>query len=164
MTKLAPTWMLLGALPLAAADVAVPRACTPEVNRHLMELLQNHGQGPVDNVMVCGQTVSSSRPQHGRGGEHQILPLQVRFPGGVTKLVEVVTNDDLDGHVTAPPHATVLAYGQAFFDNTRQFAAGIHEVHCASHRGADDGWVVVNGTRYPETCRGFEPRRRHRRR
>lgn len=154
----------LMALPLSAAqDVPVPSACTPAVNRKLMDLLKEGPRGPVDNVMVCGETVSSSRPQHGRGGDHQILPVQVRFPDGSSKLIEVVTNDDLDGRVTAPTHATVLAYGQAFFDNTRQFAAGIHDVHCATHQGADNGWVVVNGARYPETCNGFQPRRRRRR-
>lgn len=129
-----------------------------------MTLLRGGPGEPVDNVMVCGETISASRPQHGRGGAHQILPLQVRFPDGSSKLVEVVTNDDLDGRVTAPAHATVLAYGQAFFDNTRQFAAGVHEVHCATHEGADNGWVVVNGARYPESCSGFAPRHSRRRR
>jgi hypothetical protein len=154
---------LMFAVSLHAADVAVPSACTPEVNRRLMDLLKSGAGGPVDNVMVCGQTISSSRPQNGRGGDHQILPLQVRFPDGSSKLIEVVTNDELDGRVTAPPHASVLAYGQAFFDNTRRFAAGIHDVHCATHRGADNGWVVVNGARYPESCGGFQPRRQRRR-
>ncbi|MDP9107218.1 MAG: hypothetical protein M3N49_14970, partial [Candidatus Eremiobacteraeota bacterium] len=64
----------------------------------------------------------------------------------------VVTNDDLDGRVTAPRGATVFAYGQYFqtTDRQRPFVAGVHDVHCATHRGADNGWVVVNGTRYPQ--------------
>jgi len=68
------------------------------------------------------------------------------------KLIEVVTNDELDGKVTAPANASVFAYGQAFFSHTRNFAAGVHEVHCATHRGADNGWVVVNGEKHPASC------------
>ena len=54
---------------------------------------------------------------------------------------------DLDGVVTAPKGAQVFAYGQAFFDQGSRFVAGIHDVHCATHRGADNGWVVVNGAK-----------------
>ena len=71
---------------------------------------------------------------------------------GNTRLVEVVTNDDLDGVVTAPVNAQVLAYGQAFFPSHGRFAAGIHDVHCSTHRGADHGWVVVNGQQHPASC------------
>jgi hypothetical protein len=76
----------------------------------------------------------------------------VTFADGSTKLVEVVINDELDGKITAPAKAPVFAYGQAFFDNTGHFAAGIHDVHCSTHRGADNGWVVVNGAKHPDSC------------
>jgi len=134
-------------------DVAVPSACTPAVNQHLAELLSSSHDGPVDNVMVCGITASSSRTQHGgRHGDHQIIPLRVSLPDGAMKLVEVVSNDDLDGKVTAAANVTVFAYGQAFFSHTKQFVAGIHDVHCATHRGADNGWVVVDGVKHPAKC------------
>ena len=140
----------------AAHDVPVPASCTPEINQKLANLLQAGTQAPVDNVMVCGITISPSRPQRGGShGTHEILPLTVVFPGGATKLVEVVTNDALDGKITAPAKAAVFAYGQAFFDNTGHFVAGIHDVHCSTHRGADNGWVVVNGTKYPASCPSF---------
>jgi hypothetical protein len=138
---------------LAAGDVPVPATCTPEVNARLGALIAAGQQAPVDNVMVCGITIGSSRPlRPGRHGGHQLLPLSVQFPGGPSRLVEVVTNDERDGRVTAPPRAQVFAYGQAFFGNLRQFAAGVHDVHCSTHAGADNGWVVVNGVRSPAAC------------
>jgi hypothetical protein len=153
---------LLGALVLvflvvgnacAARDVPVPATCTPAVNQKLADLIASPPPHPVDNVMVCGVTASSSRTQHGgRHGDHQIIPLRVLLPDGSMKLVEVVSNDALDGKVTAPANAPVFAYGQAFFSHTKKFAAGIHDVHCATHRGADNGWVVVNGDKHPASC------------
>jgi hypothetical protein len=134
-------------------DVAVPASCTPEVNQNLAGLLAQQTTGNVDNVMVCGTTISPSRTQRGgRHGSHEILPLLVNLPGAGSKLVEVVINDDLDGVVTAPKGAQVYAYGQAFFDQGSRFVAGIHDVHCATHRTADNGWVVVNGMKSPTSC------------
>lgn len=130
----------------------VPASCTAQVNEKLASLVGT-GADHVDNVMVCGVTVSSSRTQHGgRHGDHQILPLRVTMPGGNVQLVEVVTNDELDGRVTSGPGATVFAYGQAFFPTHGHFVAGIHDVHCSTHRGADDGWVVVDGRKFPSSC------------
>ena len=145
--------VLCGSLPVWSSDVTVPAKCTPEINKKFADLITSNQQTPADNVMVCGTTASSSRRQRGsRHGDHQILPVRVVMPDGSMKLVEVVTNDDLDGRVTAPANAEVFAYGQAFFSHTGSFAAGIHEVHCATHRGADNGWVVVNGEKHPESC------------
>jgi hypothetical protein len=134
-------------------DVPVPQSCAPEVNQKLAGLLAQQRQENVDNVMVCGMTISPSRTQRGgEHGSHQILPLMVNLPDAGAKLVEVVTNDDLDGVVTAPKGAQVFAYGQAFFDQGSRFVAGIHDVHCATHRTADNGWVVVNGMKAPANC------------
>ena len=142
---------------LAANDVPVPASCTAQVNQRLADLVAQHGQGTVDNVMVCGTTISPSRTQSGGPhGSHQVLPLLVNLPGSGTQLVEVVTNDDLDGVVTAPKGAAVFAYGQAFFPSRGRFAAGIHDVHCATHRGADNGWVVVNGSKAPASCSNWQ--------
>src|ERR1700744_994032 len=92
-------------------DVAVPQSCTPEVNQKLAGLLAQQTQNNVDNVMVCGTTISPSRTQRGgEHGSHEVLPLVVNLPGAGSKLVEVVTNDDLDGVVTAPKGALVYAY------------------------------------------------------
>ncbi len=148
----------------AATDVPVPASCTPAVNAGLANLLASHPAQPVDNVMVCGVTVSSSRTQRGGPhGNHEILPLRVTLPDGSVRLVEVVTNDDLDGVVTAPAQVPVFALGQAFFPSGGRFVAGVHDVHCATHAGADNGWVVVSGTKYPASCNSFQPhgRRRH---
>ena len=136
-----------------ANDVPVPASCTPSVNQNLGQLLASGQQADVDNVMVCGVTISPSRPQRaGRHGAHEILPVLAVFPDGSKKLVEVVINDDLDGRITAPVNASVFAYGQAFFSNTGKFVAGVHDVHCSTHQGADNGWVVVNGQKHPTSC------------
>ncbi len=138
---------------VAQRDVAVPTSCTPQVNQKLYGLLSSGQRGSVDNVMVCGITTSSSRTQRGGAhGNHEILPLRVTMPNGDVRPVEVVTNDDLDGIVTAPVNASVFAYGQAFFSSGGKFAAGIHDVHCSTHRGANNGWVVVNGVKHPASC------------
>ena len=137
----------------AQNNVPVPQSCAPQVNEKLGNLLGSGQTQAVDNVMVCGVTASASRTQSGGPhGSHQILPLRVTFPDGNTRLVEVVTNDDLDGVVTAPVHAQVYAYGQAFFPSRGRFVAGIHDAHCSTHRGADNGWVVVNGQQHPANC------------
>jgi hypothetical protein len=134
-------------------DVSVPQSCTPEVNQKLAGLLAQQTTQYVDNVMVCGTTISPSRTQRGgRHGSHEILPLVVNLPGAGSKLVEVVINDDLAGVVTAPKGAQVYAYGQAFFDQGSRFVAGIHDVHCSTHRTADNGWVVVDGQKSPASC------------
>ncbi|MGC2163180.1 MAG: hypothetical protein WA634_14810 [Silvibacterium sp.] len=138
---------------VAQRSVPVPGSCTPQVNQKLAGLLNSDQHRDVDNVMVCGITVSSSRTQYGGPhGNHEILPLRVTMPGGDVRLVEVVINDDLDGRVTAPAHVSVFAYGQAFFPSRGRFVAGIHDVHCSTHRGADNGWVVVNGAQHPVHC------------
>lgn len=151
-----PLAIALGCAALSATaqhNVPVPSSCTPQVNQELFTLLGSGQRHPVDNVMVCGVTVSSSRTQHGGPhGDHEILPLRVTMPDGDVRLVEVVINDDLDGRITASASAQVFAYGQAFFPSRGRFVAGIHDVHCSTHRGADNGWVVVNGAQHPVNC------------
>lgn len=135
----------------SSADVAVPQRCTPEVNARIATLIAAGGRHEIDNVMVCGTTISSSRPlPDGPYGGHQLLPLRVLLPGAGAQLVEIVTNDDLDGVVTAPRGASVFAYGQFYIPAHRPFVAGIHDTHCATHRGADNGWVWVAGVTYPQ--------------
>lgn len=146
--------LFCAALPArAAGNVAVPSRCTPAVNQKLAAVVASGTRRDVDNVMVCGVTISPSRRQRAREhGAHEILPLMVTFPDRSTHLVEVVVNDDLDGVVTAPRGAAVFAYGQAFIPSRGHFAAGIHDVHCSTHRSADNGWVVINGAKHPSAC------------
>jgi len=135
-----------------ATDVPVPSACTPDVNARLAQLIQSGTRKDVDNVMLCGSTTKPSQPQKsGPHGGHEILSIRAQLPGMGTRLIQVAINDALDGVVTAPSKATVFAYGQAYFDNTGKFAAGIHDVHCSTHQGADNGWIVVNGMKWPAT-------------
>jgi hypothetical protein len=147
--------LLAAVLPTAAQrNAPVPEVCTPQVNARLAHLLDEGRRGHVDNVMVCGITVSPSRHQRGyQHGAHEILPLRATMPDGNVRLIEVVINDDLDGVVTASARVPMFAFGQAFFPSRGRFAAGIHDVHCSTHRGADNGWVVVNGVKHPVSCR-----------
>ncbi len=145
--------LVLPAAAMAQRDVPVPARCTSSVNQNLFNLLGAGRKGDVDNVMVCGVTSRRSYTQHGGShGSHEILPLLVKMPDGGTQAVEVVINDDLDGVVTAPADASVFAFGQAFFPSRGRYVAGIHDVHCSTHRGADNGWVVVNGVKHPPSC------------
>ena len=140
-------------LALAQPDVPVPARCTASVNQKLFDLLSSGRHGDVDNVMVCGTTSGPSYTQRGGShGPHEILPLLVKMPDGSSQPVEVVINDDLDGVITAPADAKVFAYGQAFFTSGGRYVAGFHDVHCSTHRGADNGWVVVNGVKHPPSC------------
>lgn len=62
--------------------MAVPQSCTPDVNQKLAGLLAQQTTENVDNVMVCGVTISPSRMQRGGAhGSHQVLPLLVNLPG-----------------------------------------------------------------------------------
>jgi hypothetical protein len=99
----------------AAKDVPVAKNCTPNVNSRLADLVKDGTRHDVDNVMVCGVTTRPSQPQRpGRNGGHRILSLRVELPGIGTCLVQVAINDALDGIITAPAHAIVFAYGQAY--------------------------------------------------
>ena len=154
----------------------VPSTCDAGVNQGLAQLIaQSQGAGSSvhqDNVMVCGTALRPSLAQHAGHsgtGAHHLLILTVPAQSGPLT-VEVVTNDTLDGVVTANQGDAVFAYGQAFVDpGSRQvggfaIAGGLHEPHCATHAGADDGWVVVAGTRYPQGGCPYTPFvRRHRR-
>lgn len=138
---------------VAQRDVPVPSRCTPSANQKLFDLLNTDTRRDVDNVMVCGVTSGPSYTQRGgQHGNHEILPLLVKMPDGSSQAVEVVINDELDGVVTAPGEASVFAFGQAFFPSHGRYVAGIHDVHCSTHRGADNGWVVVNGAKHPPSC------------
>lgn len=161
-----------------AATQPVPSACTPMVNQTLAQFVASHqGAGQEadqDNVMVCGTMLRNSLTQHaGHSGHgaHEVLILSVPTANGSLQ-IEVVTNDQLDGVVTGNKGDAVFAYGQAYVDAKPiraggfTVAGGVHEPHCATHAGADDGWVVVAGKRYPAgTCSDAQSRTAtHRRR
>jgi hypothetical protein len=135
-------------------DVPVPAACTPGINQRLAEIIASGTRRDIDNVMVCGIATSRTRLQAGgRHGNHHVTTLAVQLPGDQTVNVQVVTNDDLDGVVVARPNDPVFAYGQAYISHGL-WAAGIHDVHCSTHPGADNGWVVVAGVKTPQSCPG----------
>jgi hypothetical protein len=135
-----------------AKDVPVPAVCTPQVNQGLAALIASHTTRNVNNIMVCGVATQKSRLQGARQhGTHHVTTLEVQLPNGQTVNVQVVTNDDLDGVVVASPNDQVYAYGQGYLTHGL-WVAGVHDVHCSTHPGADNGWVVVAGTKTPSSC------------
>jgi hypothetical protein len=145
--------LLLHGVCFAAKDVPVPSSCTPQVNRGLEELIRSNTRRDVDNIMVCGVASQHSRVQRGgRHGSHHVISLAVDLPDDGKVEVQVVVNDDLVGVVEANEGDRVFAYGQGYIAHGR-WAAGVHDVHCSTHPGADNGWVVVNGRRAPTACR-----------
>jgi hypothetical protein len=143
----------VGCVPaFAANDVPVPSSCTPQVNQKLADMIASRTHKDLDNIMVCGVATSKSRVQHGgQHGNHHVASLKVQLTSGESVNVQVVSNDDLDGPITANQGDQVFAYGQGY--NTHgKWVAGVHDVHCSTHRGADNGWVVVNGDKTPKTC------------
>ena len=138
----------------AATDVPVPAACTAVVNAPLAALVTAGAPDQVDNVIVCGTVARATYFQSSRGpaGSHHVTSVAAPIATGGTLLVQVVTNDRLDGVVSAQTGDRVFALGQFYQTTVRQrpFAAGLHDTHCATHRGADNGWIVVNGNRWPK--------------
>lgn len=156
--------LLIGAVMGAHASTRpVPSVCNAGVNSGLATFVAQHGGGQEseqDNVMVCGTMTRDSFVQHAGHsgtGAHVVLLLSVPSPNGSLQ-VEVVSNIDLDGKVTARQGDTVFAYGQAYVDakpiraGGQVVQAGVHDTHCSTHAGADDGWIVVAGKRYPKSC------------
>jgi hypothetical protein len=136
----------------AAKDVPVPKTCAPQVNQGLANLIASGTRRDVDNIMVCGVAAEASRFQRARQhGSHHVTTLDVGLPGGQSVKVQVVTNDELDGVVTARQGDPVFAYGQGYIAHGL-WSAGVRDVHCSTHPGADNGWVVVAGVKTPASC------------
>lgn len=136
----------------AANNVPVPASCTPQVNARLAELIAQDSRRDVDNIMACGVATQKTRVQQGGPhGSHHVTTIAVQLPGGQTVNVQIVTNDDLDGPVVAQVNDPVFAYGQGYISHGL-WAAGIHDTHCSTHPGADNGWVVVAGVKSPKSC------------
>lgn len=103
----------------------------------------------VEGVMVCG--VVSGRPYE-RGGPHGLhayIPVRVVAPGGATYITQVIPNEELDGRIVVRQGDRIVALGQFVYPNYRAGYEGlIHDTHPATHRGAADGYVEVNGKIY----------------
>jgi len=103
----------------------------------------------VEGVQVCG--VVAGRPYE-RGGEHGLhvyIPVRVEAPGGASYLTQVIPNEELDGRIVVHDGDTIFALGQFVYPNYRFGYEGlIHDTHPATHRGAADGYVEVNGKIY----------------
>lgn len=114
-------------------------------------MIRNHPRGYVENVMVCG-VATGTRVNHGRQhGSHHIITLSVNLPQDGTVMVQVAINDSLDGAVSAKGRDSVFAYGPGYV-TPGAWKAGVHDVHCSTHPTANNGWVVVNDVKTPNSC------------
>lgn len=133
-------------------DVPVPVACTPAVNLRLEQtLVDARPKGYVENVMVCGVAQKTTVNSGGAHGSHHLITVAAVLPHAGTKMVQIAINDSLDGPVTAQRGQNVFAFGQGY-TASGLWVAGVHDVHCSTHRGADNGWVVVAGVKTPASC------------
>lgn len=132
-------------------NVPVPRSCTPAINQKLEQMIRERPNGYVENVMVCGISRGTRVNSGGRHGSHHIITVSAPLSHDSSALVQVAVNDSLDGPVSAQNGQQVFAYGQGYISGG-PWAAGVHDVHCSTHRGADNGWVVVNGVKAPASC------------
>jgi hypothetical protein len=134
-------------------NVPVPPSCVPQVNAKLQEMIREHSRRYVENVMACGIATGTRVNHGGQHGSHHIITLRVKLPHDGTVNIQIAVNDTLNGPVSARPGDSVFAYGQGYVTGG-PWAAGIHDVHCSTHRSADNGWVVVNGVQKPSFCPG----------
>lgn len=152
--------LLSSSMAWTANNVPVPAQCTPQVNTKLADMIASGTRQDIDNIMACGVATEKTRTQKaGPHGSHHMTTVAVQLPGGQKANIQVVTNDALDGIVTAKPGDSIFAYGQGYITHGA-WVAGIHDTHCSTHRGADNGWIVVNGVKTPSTCTSDSPRRR----
>jgi hypothetical protein len=132
-------------------DVPVPASCTPSVNQKLQQMIRDQPRGYVENVMVCGIAQKTTVNHGGRHGSHHLITVSVQLPDDGVAKVQIAINDTLDGAVSAKPSDQVFAYGQGYITGGA-WVAGVHDVHCSTHRSADNGWIVVSGVKTPESC------------
>lgn len=140
-----------GAALAQGRDVPVPSSCTPQVNAKLQQMIEANPRGYTENVMACGVATGTRVNNGGPHGSHHIITVKVELPQDGTKYIQIAINDSLDGAVSANAGDSVFAYGQGYIAHGK-WVAGIHDVHCSTHPTADNGWVVVNGTKTPSSC------------
>ena len=155
--------VLAGTLRMAAQglDVPVPTACTPAVNQTLQQLVHDRPRGYVENVMVCGIAQKTTVNHGGPHGSHHLITVAVMLPVDGLKLVQIAINDALDGPVSARSGQSVFAFGEGYTTGGL-WVAGVHDVHCSTHPGAENGWVVVEGVKTPSSCPARYARQRRR--
>ena len=132
-------------------DVPVPDSCTPAVNQKLQQMIHNPPKKYLENVMVCGIAQKTTVNHGGQHGSHHIITVLVQLPDDGPAKVQIAINDSLDGAVSAKHGDPIFAYGQGYITHGA-WVAGIHDVHCSTHRSADNGWVVVAGGKTPTSC------------
>jgi hypothetical protein len=145
-----PKSALVSALLALAACSSAPaqQTCTPQTNAKFQESIMAR-RHIVEGVMVCGIVAARPYQRGGPHGLHVYIPVRVAAPGGATYLTQVIPNEELDGRIVVAKGDRITALGQFVYPNYRQGYEGlIHDTHPATHRGAADGYVEINGKTY----------------
>jgi len=132
---------------LAGCAPAPPATCTPQVNAAFQAdiVARRH---IVEGVMVCGTVSGRPREYGGEHGLHVYIPVRLEAPGGATYTTEVIPNEQLDGRIDVHEGDRIIALGQFVYTTRYGYDGLIHDTHPATHRGAADGYVEVNGKLY----------------
>ena len=128
--------------------IVAATTCTPAMNAGFQESIMN--RRPVaEGVSVCGTVVGHPYERGGEHGLHAYIAVRVEAPGGATYITQIIPNEELVGRIVVHPGDAIAALGQFVYPNHRAGYEGlIHDTHHATHRGAIDGYVSVNGTTY----------------
>jgi hypothetical protein len=132
---------------LAGCAPAREQTCTPQVNARFQESVVSR-RHIVEGVAVCGIVSGRVHESGGIHGEHVYIPVKLEAPGGATYTTEVIPNEELDGRVEVHEGDRIVALGQFVFTTRYGYDGLIHDTHPATHRGAADGYVEVNGKIY----------------
>jgi len=139
---------------LAAKDMPVPALCTPEVNAVLADLIA-HGPDQAYNIMVCGivSEATTLDPAVDRSFSRHQTVVAAPVASGPPILIKILTNDRRDGIVLAKKGDHVAAFGWYFKTAAweRPAVGGINNTFCAIHADLYNGWIAVNGIRWPRS-------------
>ena len=135
-----------------AKDVPVPATCTPEVNAVLTDIVRHGSSRQVYNVMVCGTAAAPTAyfvSQDAQGYRHA-TEIAAPLTDGTTARIKVLTNDRRDGVVLAKTGDRIIVFGWYNQPYPWEHVDGvINNAFCAIHPDLYNGWVVVNGKRWP---------------
>jgi hypothetical protein len=145
--------MVRAATSASAKEMPVPALCTPEINAVLADLVAGHGPDQAYNIMVCGIVTEDTTLGQAvdRTPSHHQTIVAAPVANGPPLFIKIITNDRRDGVVRAKKGDHVEAFGWYFKAAgwERPAVGVINNTFCAIHGDLYNGWVVVNGIRWP---------------
>ncbi len=150
--------ILVGPMLWAQAPAAVPKVCTPEVNRHMAELYNGAPHEALPYVTACGTVVREPQPGPKTtltdiGEPFHNTHVMFQLPDRPGLLLGVIfTSDGLTGVPLAKPGDMIFVHG-VFTSGVGLMKIYIHSPWCATTKHkSEDGWVSVNDVKMPASC------------